>query len=119
MEKWKKKSGIDGYEFSSYGRCKTLARKMWNGFGWWYSEEKIMKPSTSRGYLCYVISQDKKRIAVAAHRAVAELFIPNPNNLPEVNHKDLNKHNNHHSNLEWMTHYNNMRHAYDNGAFEK
>ena len=114
MEKWAKKPGIDGYEFSSYGRSRTLARLQWNGNSWWMSKEKIMKPSTSRGYLGYVVSQDRKRIFVSAHRVVAELFIPNPLNLPEVNHKDLNKHNNYYYNLEWMNHYDNMMHAWNN-----
>lgn len=46
------------------------------------------------------------------HRVVAELFIPNPNNLPQVNHIDGNRENNKASNLEWVTGSENSQHAY-------
>jgi hypothetical protein len=73
---------------------------------------KLLNPTpTDRGYLRF----DNGKREIRVHRAVAEAFIPNPLNLPEINHKDGNKDNNRVDNLEWATHDDNMRHAYKNG----
>lgn len=65
------------------------------------------------------IRKDKKSCWVALHRLVAEMFIPNPDNLPHINHKDGNRLNNHVDNLEWCTHEQNIRHAVENGLNPK
>lgn len=69
------------------------------------------------GYVTVCVSfgsrYNKKEFKI--HRAVACTFIPNPNNLPEVNHKDGNKLNNFVNNLEWCTSRENLLHAYKNG----
>ena len=57
----------------------------------------------------------ESKITFKVHKAVAETFIPNPNNLPQVNHKDGNKLNNFISNLEWCTNQENTQHAIDLG----
>lgn len=65
---------------------------------------KLIKPKTDKdGYLEYHLSTPKGIVYKRAHRLVAETFIPNPNNLPQVNHIDGNKANNHIDNLEWCT----------------
>lgn len=69
------------------------------------------------GYLQVVVSlgSRNKKKAFKIHKAVAEAFIPNPENKREVNHKDGNKDNNNMLNLEWVTPSENVRHAYQNG----
>ena len=62
----------------------------------------------------YTLNHRGKKYTRKIHRLVAEAFIPNPQNLPEVNHKDGNKDHNDESNLEWMTTEDNIRHAVDN-----
>lgn len=67
----------------------------------------------SRGLYVFVnLNKNGKNKRVLVHRLVAEAFIPNPDNLPEVHHKDNNPHNNHVSNLEWCTHQVNLVHSY-------
>ena len=58
-------------------------------------------------------------VRTSVHRLVAEAFIPNPDNLPEVNHKDSVRDNNHVSNLEWVTQSENMKHAYHVGKYKE
>ena len=61
---------------------------------------RLMKPDTTyKGYKRIVLAHKKWYI----HRLVATLWLDNPENKPQVNHKDMNKLNNHHSNLEWCT----------------
>jgi HNH endonuclease/NUMOD4 motif len=70
---------------------------------------KWLKPAVnSCAYLSLIICKDKKQISKLAHRLVAETYIPNPVNLPEINHKDGNKLNNHIDNLEWCSRQENV-----------
>ena len=64
------------------------------------------------GYMFVGLSDGKKRTSFSAHRLVALLFLDNPNNYPEVNHKDGDKSNNTFENLEWITHSDKMKHNY-------
>ena len=77
---------------------------------------KQLKPHLhEKGYLRVTLQCDGKKKKHRIHRLVAEQFINNPDNLPQVNHKDGNKLNNDISNLEWCTQSQNMQHAVENG----
>ena len=77
---------------------------------------KILKTTCNyKGYKKTNISVDGKLYTVYIHRLVAELFVLNPDNLPQVNHKDGNKLNNRVDNLEWVTAQQNIIHAHTTG----
>ena len=100
-EIWKDIKGYEGlYQVSSEGRVKSLERDIIckNGVKR-HVKEQILKGSICRGYL-RVKLEDR---LVYVHRVVAEAFIHNSENKPEVNHKDEVKTNNCVENLEWMT----------------
>lgn len=89
-----------------------------------YKKEKRLKlkgavlPGRNEGektYRVITLSVNGFQYFLYYHRIVAETFIPNPENKPQVNHKDGNKLNNRMDNLEWVTHKENMRHAWDMG----
>lgn len=76
---------------------------------------KMLKGSIGEhGYKYYRLSKDGVKKMFYAHRLVAETYIPNPENLPVVNHKDGNKQNNNVDNLEWVSYSGNVSHAHQN-----
>lgn len=80
-----------------------------------YTQIKELKIKKVRdGYLYFRVTKNYKQKLLSAHRTVAKLFIPNPEKKPQVNHVDLNKHNNCVSNLEWVTPKENLKHALKN-----
>lgn len=87
-----------GYEVSDLGRIR-------------HGDRILAGSYHSDGYIFTTINGDQ----IPIHRFVANAFVPNQNNLPEVNHKDGNKMNNSASNLEWVTSRENQRHAIENG----
>ena len=101
-EIWKDVEGYEGlYQVSNLGRVKSLEKIDASGHR---LKEIIMKADTSNGrYLRVSFYKDKKNRVFSIHRLVAKAFIPNPNDLPCVNHKDENTFNNCASNLEWCT----------------
>lgn len=105
MENWKDIPNYEGlYMISDLGNVKSL-----------YSS-KILKPSIDRyGYARFSATKNKKQKTLRIHRLVGELFIDNPSNLPQLNHKDGIKSNNKKDNLEWSTDSDNKLHAYANG----
>ena len=79
---------------------------------WSYRSNKFLKPKLTRqGYHQVVLCKDGKSKTHYIHRLVADAFIPNPNNLPEVNHKDECKTNNCVDNLEWMSRIDNINYG--------
>lgn len=82
-----------------------------------HNKDGIMKPLTKKGYLMIRLSKDGKERVFFVHRLVAQAFIPNPENLATVNHKDFNKTNNDVRNLEWMSAVDNVKHARENGRY--
>lgn len=78
--------------------------------------KRIYGRETSGGYLSAHIRKGKD---YKIHRLVAQTFIPNPDDLPQVNHIDGNKMNNCVDNLEWCSQSHNIKHAYDNGLINK
>lgn len=117
MEIWKDVIGYeDIYQISNLGRLKALPRVWYSGKNGCVKKEKpeqIMKCRLAKntGYCLVKLIKNGNEKHVYIHRLVAEAFIPNPNNLPQVNHKDGNKENNCVSNLEWVTAKENIIHA--------
>lgn len=74
-------------------------------------EMQEKKQHNHNGYRRINVTIGNKKKNLRVHRLVAEAFIPNPNNLPEVNHIDEDKSNNHVDNLEWVTASQNQQHS--------
>ncbi len=103
-EIWKSHPEYAGIEVSTLGRVRTLDRAVPTERGTWFFKGRVLKQSNSKGgYLKVSIKVDGKWTAKKVHRLVAQTFIPNPDNLPEVNHKDCNRKNNNVENLEWCS----------------
>lgn len=84
----------DRYSISNFGRVKSN----------YANKERILKPFFNHdGYLMVDIRKPGYRKSIGVHRLVAQAFLPNPDNLPQVNHKDEDKTNNCVDNLEWCT----------------
>jgi len=94
-----------------------------NDLGVIFSTKRMHKNVISygdvKGYkICYMYHKGKRK-DLLVHRVVATAFIPNPENKPQVNHKDGNKSNNKVCNLEWCSQSENINHAYKNGFMSK
>ena len=108
MKKWKKIEGFENYEISDTGEVRSLRRLVEiTRNGKTFSSHRggliLKQAKTNCGYYGVVLCRDKANFPRLVHRLVAEAFIPNPQNLPQVNHRDENKGNNRADNLEWCT----------------
>ena len=114
IEIWKDIKGYEGlYQVSNFGNVMSL--------NYYRSgKPKLLKPGkTKNGYLLVTLYKNRKRKSYKVHRLVAEHFIPNPDNLPEINHKDENKQNNSVDNLEYCTHEDNINYGTRNERIAK
>lgn len=117
-EIWKDIPDLQGcYQVSNMGRIKSLERTIAANDGRAIRvQEKILVPRPSRcGYFLVWLYKGDLRKGFSIHRLVAKAFIPNPDNLPEVNHKNGIKSDNRASELEWATSGDNQTHAYKIG----
>ena len=116
-EIWKDVKGFENvYQISNLGRLKRLETIIKSKYMGKYNRnvhkyEKIINVNKNERYYKYTLKYKNKKRVATIHRLVAEAFIPNPNNLPQVNHIDGNKHNNCIDNLEWCTQSENIKHA--------
>lgn len=100
-EVWASIKGYEGlYEVSNYGNVRSLK----------YGKIKYLKPAKNKGgYYFVILCKNGKTKNFRIHRLVANAFIENPNNYPQINHKDEDKTNNKASNLEWCNNQYNKR----------
>lgn len=105
-EVWKAIDGYEGlYEVSNFGRVRSLPRRTTSG--------RILKLEIKKGYQYAHLRNLEKSAHLRVHRLVANAFIPNPDNKPQINHINGNKTDNSASNLEWCTCSENQRHKFE------
>ena len=117
-EIWKDIEGYEGlYQVSNYGRVRSLDRYVKQNHNTKQLKKgKLIQPiKDCKGYLRLKLCKENTSKRVKIHRLVAQAFIPNPENKPQVNHIDGNKTNNRIQNLEWCTNSENQIHAYKMG----
>ena len=107
---WKDITGFEGlYQVNDLGLVKSLA---YQGT----QRDLILKLTMRKdGYQHVILSKNTNKKSFLVHRLTAIAFIPNPQNKPEINHKDFNKSNNCLNNLEWVSAKENMSHAVTGG----
>lgn len=103
--KCKSVEGYNNYYITTMGDVYSFMKK---------TPLKMTNKTDRLGYKHLSLSRNGKSNYISVHREVAKAFIPNPQKLLEVNHKDGDKSNNNVSNLEWCTRAENLRHAYKN-----
>lgn len=111
-EEWRDIPGYEGfYQVSNFGEVRSVSRDVVTKDGRiFHYKEKSLSPSSVRGgYQGVMLCKSGVNKSIMVHRLVAQSFLANPDNLPEVNHKDRNVTNNRADNLEWCTRLYNSR----------
>lgn len=118
-ERWRAVVGYEGlYEVSDFGRVRSISRTVQRGARTVRLQGLLMRLKVNRsGYVYVNVSMGGKGAALLVHRMVAKAFLPNPDSLPIVNHRDCNTEHNAAENLEWCSAEQNMRHAIQNERF--
>jgi len=124
QEIWKDIKGYEGYyQISNFGNVKSLKRKRYNHRLQKIIEistEKFLKPfADKKGYLRIKLQSNTNKRTISIHKLVAQTFISNPNNYPQINHIDGVKTNNCVNNLEWCTCSYNVQEAFRLGLSKK
>ena len=119
VAKWKPVVGYEGiYQVSDCGMVRSIDRRIINSLGHHrFYEGKMIKQRIRNGYPVVDLWNQRPKTH-SVHRLVAQAFVPNPDNLPEVNHIDGNKSNRHYANLEWISRSGNAAHAYKTGIMK-
>lgn len=117
LEIWKDIEGYEGiYQISSLGRVKSLERNIKGHGSSWLKDESLLRLCLDKkGYCIVRLSRNNLKQTFKVHRLVALNFIPNPENKPQINHKDCIKLNNEYGNLEWCNNSENQLHAFSHG----
>ena len=106
-EDWKDIEGFEDYTIDEKGNIYSKRKR------------KYLKQTINKfGYCQVTLQKDKYKKMFSVHRLVAQAFIPNPKNKPQVNHIDSNRQNNNVKNLEWVTAKENKKHALDNNLLK-
>lgn len=120
QEIWKPIEGTTGYEINQFGHVRC-----WYHFCPHKGAVLLTSPRQCKtnvrtdGYLGIHIRVGRnKSKSLFVHIEVGKIFVPNPDNLEELNHEDGNKQNPYYKNLKWVTHSQNIKHAWDNGLIK-
>ena len=119
-EEWRTIPDWNLYEISNLGNLRSKDRIIRNNNGEYLRKGRVLKTVDDKhGYKTFRFTQNGRQQSIKIHRLVAQVFIPNPENKPCVNHLDNNPANNHVDNLEWCTMQENTDWMIAQGRFER